>query len=462
MKNKLSFILSKLEIVLAVILFFTMLITCGLYINIKMNGKTSTLPQLSERDKSVLLRSVASESLNYNDDLIEPVFVGIKTGDEMLAAFPEKNTRQYFETLVYNTIYSLFSGNAVKQDVDDKKAYIESLKQNEKYMLISFFDDIPSSVFLACISDNYEIEEMNEFFYVKHLFLLPDENLNLFGVVVSKDYDIYKLIPAQNIEFSKILSETYNISDGYSGFVYDKSVYGSIKPVLTSSFFATKYEIRSLPEVYGKERDAEWISELLAFFSMNHNLVKNYLSKNGSEMNYIDEMYEIVISDDGKVVFSASDDSGIYLDEYLSYLPENNRNYNYYDKIFAVKNLLNDLKFNETSHSYCITGVDYDKQSDILSVYLKSFVDGIMLTDNAYDAKFEIKSNYLIYAEFYGITCSETKGGSVLIPQIHANILAGNNEQVYPALNKDNDSNDIYSVMWKSIVDKSEVAGNGN
>ena len=76
--EKTQSILVKIEILAAVVLFFVMLISCGFYIDIKLNGKISNLPSLSENDKKILMISSVSESVNYSDDLLEPVFVGFK------------------------------------------------------------------------------------------------------------------------------------------------------------------------------------------------------------------------------------------------------------------------------------------------------------------------------------------------------------------------------------------------
>ena len=423
MKRSFSNIISKLEIVIASVLFFTMLVSCGLYIDIRMNGKTSSLPPVSERDKSVILRSVASESVTYTDDLIEPVFVGFKQGGEMIAAYPKKETRAVFESMLYNAMYQIFLGEARELDTEDNLNEIEKIKNSDRFLLVSFYDDVASSVFIPCLSQGYETASTDVFFDVKHLFFVPDEEDNLCGVAVSSDQKIFVIEPKEQIKFNKIMVNSYDVNDGYSYFEFYGNEEGSVLPVLTSSFGASAYQIESLSLLYGKKRESGWIESLLDTFTMNHNLVRNYSAKNGTEMNYIDELYELKVSDGGKVVFDMSDGDGIALNEYLGYLPENNLSYTYYDKIFAVKNLVNRLIFEDSDHFYTICGVDYDETDDTLSVYLKATVDGILLDGDRYDSLFKIKSNHLVYAEFDSIVCRRLDEKKSLIPQSYASVL---------------------------------------
>ena len=420
MKKGFSNIISRLEIVIASVLFFTMLISCGLYIDIRMNGKTSSLPPVSERDKSVILRSVASESVTYTDDLIEPVFVGFKQGDEMIAAFPEKETRAMFENMLYNAMYQIFLGEAHELESEDNLYEIERIKNSDRYLLVSFYDDIASSVFIPCLSQGYETSSNDVFFNVKHLFFVPDAEDNLYGVAVSSDEKVFVLKPAEQIKFNKVMVNSYDVNDGYSYFEFYSGEKGSVLPVLTSTFSASVYKTDSLSSLYGKKRECAWIESLLDTFTMNHNLVRNYSAKSGTEMNYIDELYELKVSDSGRVVFDISDGDGIVLNEYLGYLPENNHSYTYYDKIFAVKNLVNRLVFEKSDHSYTICGVDYEESSDTLSVYLKATVDGILLDGDKYDAVFRIQSNYLVYAEFDSVVCTRLDEKKSQIPQNYA------------------------------------------
>ena len=450
-----SQILSKIMIVLAVVLFFVMLVFCGNYINIKMNGQTSSLPELSENDLNLLLRSAASESINNYDDLIEPVFIGIKNADSKICATVNGEARKTFENLVYNQLIKLFSGTSENKTFDDniqKYEYIESLKNSDRFVLISFFSDIPAACFLPCMSQSYQVQNSNMLFDVKHLFLLSDENRDLYGVAVSSDYDINIIYPDSPVVFNKTTVESYDIGEGYSHFEFDERFL--LSPIMTSSSFVNDVEIKPSSMVYGKDVSSSFVARLFDVFNFNENLVKSFSSKNYTEMYYVDDLFELFINDNGTVEFKSNDLSlGIGLDEFLGYSAANNGKYSFNDKIFAIKNLVNLLVEENALDDYCIVGVDYAEKNDVLSVYLKSFVNGGSVSQNVYDAVFKICGNNLVYAKYNACVLSFSQHESVCIPQKHANNLIvekpflEQNITFVPQL-KLNESDENYSFGW--------------
>ena len=150
-KNKVFGMLSKIEILIPVVLFLTMLITCGLYLNEKMNGTKPGLPPLPEKEKRLIMRSESGDNTDFDEDLIEPVFIGVKNDSVMVAAVPDDSARRSIEAVIYTPLFRLFSGESRKMEFssdNERVSFIEEIKNNKEYMLISFYTDIPSSAFL--------------------------------------------------------------------------------------------------------------------------------------------------------------------------------------------------------------------------------------------------------------------------------------------------------------------------
>ena len=146
-----------------------------------------------------------------------------------------------------------------------------------------------------------------------------------------------------------------------------------------------------------------------------------------------------------------TDLTGVSLEKYLGYLTDETGKYSVTDKYFAVKNLVNMLNFDNSYHRYSIVGIDYEKSEDKLSVYLKSFINGVVVSEQDYDAVFEISGNYLVYAKFYAFKCKSVDESSVCLNQNYVNSLFGESSSekyiYYPLLRQEDDSNKYY-VNW--------------
>ncbi len=416
-------VMSKIEILIAVVLFFVMLITCGLYIDVKLNGKTSNLPSLSDNDKKMLLLSSASDSISFVDDLLEPTFIGFRQDGEMFAVLPYEEIRRTVEGNVYETIELLFSGENKKVEFksqNELEGYIERIKYGRTYMLIGFFGDLPSSVILPCVLSDYKVDTNKEAFLFKYLFILPDQDGNVYGCAVSENLDVYELIPKNTVRFDKILNETYDIRDGFAEFEYlDASI---LSPVLISSFEVEDVFVESCAKIQGKDGNNSWISNLFDVFSFNSNLVRNFISGDGSEINYVEESHELVVNDSGIVEFKTTDSIGIPLNEFLGSNSEINDNITFSDKIFALKNVINRICDDENGISYSLVGVNYDNEADSLKVYFKYMAGGVFIFNSNYDAVFEIKGNSLVYARFMAVKCGGIDTFSTVMPQKYASI----------------------------------------
>ena len=457
LSQKLKIFVSRVEIAIAVVLFFFMLYACGKYIDIKINGKTSSLPPIPEYQKQILLKTGAAENKVYIDNMIEPLFIGFKDGDTAICATFDKEARASLKNIVTPMLYSLFSGTSEKIDFDDenkKKQFIKQLCEKEKYIFVSYYDDIPAGIFLPCLSSDYEISQKSMYFDVQSVFILEDENGRIYAVALSKDGNANKLIPEENILFGKISTQEYDISDGYSYFTFDDQE--GIHPVFVSSFITNKYQIKTISEKFGKDESAFWIQDLFDIFSVNSNFVKSYSSKNDSEMIYVDDENELFVNDEGYVEYKANS-SGVSLENYLDYSVGVTGEYSFTDKIFAIKNLVNLLNFDKSDHRYCVVGIDYEEKEDKLKIYLKSFINGVSVSSYDYDAAFEIKGNYLVSARLYLYKCTMLDEYSVCLNQSYVNELFDESQQThgtellyYPLLERE-EMQGKYFVSWARL-----------
>ena len=454
-------VISKIEILIAVVMFFVMLISCGMYINVKLNGKVSNLPPLSENDTKMLLRSSVTDNISYNDDLLEPTFIGIKKNGMMSAALPDDEIRRSVEASIYDAVGTLFGGTYKKIEFDSNQKlqeYVEQIKNSEDYILVGFYRDLPSTVMLPCIVGNYRVADSKDIFLFKYLFLLPDRNGNLYACSLSEDYEITELYPAQSIKFDKILNESYDVSEGWSDFEYSDD--DLLNPVLLSSFKAYGYKTESFASLYGKDNKQAWVMNLFDVFSINSSLVRSFTSGDNTEINHVDEFSELIINDSGDVEFKSTETGGVNLDEYIGYMSDSVSANSFSDKIYVLKTMINKICKDSDGVSYSMVGINYDNEKDSLKVYFKYTVDGIFVYGSSYDAVFEISRNLLVYARFKVFKCNRVhEVQSVILPQKYAIVASEDNGiagDLCLVLSQTEDS-DVMTVNWAASPYDMEV-----
>ena len=423
-------VISKLEIAIAALLFFVMLIFCGMYIDVKLNGKISNLPPLSENDTKMLLRSSVTDDASYTEDLLEPVFIGVKNEGKMSAVLPSDLYRRSFEEMIYDNVAFLFEGTSKQIEFDSQeklRAYIQQKKDGNRYILIGFYSDIPSDAVLPCILNNPRTYSEEQSFLFKYLFFLPDSDNNLFACAISENYTVTELYAGQAISFDKILNESYDVSEGFVRFGYSES--SLLRPVYLDSFRPYSYRIDSLAKLLGKEHDSDWVENLFDVFSLNGNLVRSFSSGDHSEINHVDESRELVINDDGMVVFKALDAGVVLLDEYLGFISDSDNELSFSDKIYVLKKIINRTVDTTYGVSYSLSGINYDETENILKIYFKYMTDGIFLYDTPFDAVFEMRGNELVYAKLMAVKCTPDGASDVVLPQKYADVV-GTSEAV--------------------------------
>ncbi len=458
--EKVQSIMSGVEVILAGIMFFVMLISCGMYINIKLNGKVSNLPPLSENDTRMILRSSGVSDDDYSGTLLEPLFVGIKSGDKMTAVMPQYEVRKSVENRISEALSVLFEGTYKTVSFDsehDLSNYIEKKKYSSDYMLLGFYNDLPSSVVLPCVVDNYRDESLHEVFLFKYIFLLPDKKGNLYASAISESGEVTELFPGQEIRFDKIVNDSYDVSDGWTKFDY--SELKALYPVFTSSLVIGNCSVASFAESFGVDSDRKWIDELFEIFSINENLVRSFVSGNGSVVNHVEESGELVIRNDGTVSYKASENYGISLNEFLGYISDTGTKLSLSDKLFALKIIINST-IQEDELSCSIVGININETDGATKVYFKYLHNGVFLYPSAFDAAFEIKNDYIINADFKMMKLTSLDTYAVVSPQKYASVAASSEVNLFYDYNSDTDN---FSAVWGcSSEETSEVKNNGN
>ncbi len=459
-KDRRNDLILRVEIAVAAVLFFIMLICCGLYIDIRMNGRTSNLPTLSETDTRLLLSTSEFQTDEFFDDLLEPVFVGVRNNDEMLAVPYDNDQRRLLQDTLCESLNILFKGKSefVYCDEEHKSANVEDVKNIGQYILVSFYDDLPSDVILPCISQRVGFTSDAQSFFFKHLFVVPDEEGNVSAIAVSSGNDIVKLLPYEKVKFNNFFDETYDIIDGGIPFVYYKE--GSVSPVLSSSIECSRYEVLPYAEKYGISTDAEWLKSVFNAFSFNPNLIKSFTTGDGSEVNFVEEFRELIVNIDGSVEYKNPDGEGEGIDEFIGYLSVDSQDFTFSDVVFALKNLINTLYKGTGRVSCSLAGIDYIEDSDSLKIYFKYTTDGIFIFEDDFDAVFEIKNNKIVYAKMLLFNCSRLDSVSTVLPQKYASSVSQQkgNSEVFPVLG-DEDDDGIRELGWASLTDVPEVIG---
>ena len=455
-KIKFQSISEKAELIIAVVLFILMLVNCGRYIDIRINGRSNSLSPMPENDKRILLQISSGTLPAKSSDLICPIFAGFKTSVGAYAASFEEEPQTAMRNAAMTYIPKLFSGRTenVKFDSEqDRNEYIENLKNAESYILLSYFSDIPAAAFLPSVSGYAGSPSSEMYFNVQNLYILPDKNQNAVGIAVSSELDVNIIYPSENVTFNVKELEAYNSSTGFVAFEYAKDP--NIIPVFSQTLKVRKYRIETALQKNGKQTDSIWIKNTLDAFGLNINLAKTFVTRDGSVINYVDGENELLFYQNGNTVFNTSGE-GIELSEFLGYKNSEVGEYSFAQKISAVKNLVNLLPIGNDAAKLCLTSVKYDYSSGFLTVGLKYFANGVVVTQNDYDASFVIGKKHLVYAMYSSLCCTAVNAYSDCMPQKYAVFLSGveENALIYALLTPDEEAGeDIYKAIWafKSI-----------
>ena len=455
----------KAETAAAILLFFTMLLGCGLYIDIKINGKGTSAQNMPENDKRVLLRTVTSDNIREDRSLVTPIFIGTKLGDNMNAAAMSAESRTSLLARAEEYLVPLFSGVSEEMTfVSDeaRRRYFDELCTENSYIILSYYKDLPASVFLPLFAKEYENSASEMVFNIQNLFILPDSDNNVYAVAISGDLSVNIITPYEPVPFDSQSFEAYNDNAGFSEFTFEKSE--RILPVFTKSFQANNYSVLPAISVLGSDAGAEWIIELLKVFDFNENLARSFYSKDQSVLNYVYDGNELAFGNDGTVSYSATDD-GIDLSEYLGYYPDGSVGYTFSDKVIAVKNIINVIGKASLGNDaeLCLVNIAFAKNTDKLTFEMKYFVDGIAVTENEADAVVELMDDKVISAQLSALLCTRLETLRNSMPQNTVNSIISDREnakQFFAVLSPAEEDGSRF-IKWASIVDSANSEQEG-
>ncbi len=427
MKEKLSKATKILEIVLAVILFVVMIVMCGLYINVKINGKNSGLPTLSEQEKTLLLKSAATESADSDNNFLSPLFVGVKLDDNMIAPMFHSDGRGYLEELAASTLRTLFDGDSEQvafNSEHEKNEYIFNLKNKNEYLYFSFYGNLHSAVFAPCLGIGHGSSGNDRYFYVKDVFALKDNDGNIYGVAVSADGNVNVLYPSQKVMFNQLSLESYDVSEGFCSFKFEET--DRIVPLLAGSFLTNDYLLQNVTVDCENADGSPLVNELFDMFGFTHGLVNSYLTNRNTVVNYVDsDIGKLLVNENGYIEFTA-EEKGIPLEKYVGFVPHGSGSFTFDDKLSGVMVIINRLENiqnnQNTSNLTKLSLVDciFNNQENTLTFCFKHFVNGVAVTENDVDVYVVIRDDSIVYIKGSLVVCTENQSTSLYLSQYHS------------------------------------------
>ncbi len=433
-------------------LFLSMLVLCGLYLDLRINGISSSLPSIPEKDKWILT-GVSYNTDNTSDRLLNPAFVGYKTKENgMLAASFDETARNGLISELDRCIPLLFSGksNAVNfQNESEKKEFVQGITGSDTFFYLSYYGDIPSAAILPSTQNGSEYNDLNENFYVKYVFILPDEKGNMYGVCFDNSLNAVILETADDFAYGKSEIFTYN---GVSGFVPFEFVSSdNPEPVFTRSFEVDSVITVPSASFYTFELEETETRQLLSVFGMNVNLVKNYRSGDNMIVSFVDNGKELYISKKNSSIHYSGYDGGIHMSHFLKYEPQGNE-YMFSDAVLCVKYLISLIDRVIIGNDAEPTLVRIDKTGSLITFDLKYFYNGIMLTEDSFDIRITTDGVYIKSVDIKAISCKKQQNKISVIPQKLVVTALNPDERIgnrgYSAMFVSKDNNASTDVVW--------------
>lgn len=398
---------------LIVVLFVSMLVLCGMYLDLRVNGVTSSLPGIPESDKWILTDS-SYNAHSYTGQLISPVFMGVKTENNgMIAATYNKDSRKEFCEYYEAYIAALFGGSARKVSFADnstKNEYIRALINSETFMVMSFYNELPAIAILPGLYGKSGIEQSKIDFFVKYLFIVPYED-TIKGICLDGNLNIYELTTEEKIEFDQSRFSAYNKVSGWAKFDFVSEIYP--EPMFTESFNVKSAVIVPSFSFYRFNLSDSNTLRMLKNFGFNTNLVKVFSGYEKRTVSFVGEEKELYVSlDDEKLTYNGK----IHLSEYLKYHPQNG-GYTFNDTVLGVKYLINSIDRIIIGGDARPAIVQIANASGETVFWLKYFYDGVAITEDPYDVSISVRDEYITNVDIKALFCDSGNLDVPVIPQ---------------------------------------------
>ena len=412
-------------IIITFVLFFSMLILCGMYINLRINGISSTLPEIPGDDKWIVTGTGHSSNIG-TINLVSPTFIGYKnSSDGMLAAIYDDEARDVLIDKYNKIITELLKGKHSKQkfaNQDQRIQFINKIKNSDKFMYVNYYSEIPSSAILTDFSD-LESTYTHDSFLIKYVFILEDENRNIYGVCINEKLDVYLLESEYDMLYDQNIQFAYNGVRGFVPFEFASFTYP--EALFTKSFEADSIMIVPSVSFYEFDPDGDNTKELLDNLGFNRNLVKSFELPNNAGISFVEDGRELQVDAINSKIFHDCNNRGIHLSEYLKYDP-NGENYGLSDILMCAKRFVNSLdRLLVGGEAYpALTRVSVDGEK--VSVDFKYFYNGILITKQPYDLKIVFANDSIIGIEINAVFCDSGRYTDPVIPQKLAMIAENN------------------------------------
>lgn len=400
------------------VLFLAMLVLCGVYLNMRINGVHPALPEIPANDKWILTGS-GYDVQSGAKPLISPSFIGYKTADgAMTAATFDTSARENLMEVLADSLNALLAGTHQRvpfQSDAERRAYVAELCEAERFVYVSFFGELPADALLPSLRGG-SFPKLSEKFFVKYMFLLPDENDSLYAVCLDADRNAVLLQPEQPLPYTGDKLRAYTGMRGYVDFAFEKP--DPAAAMFTRSFDVNSVIIQPSSAFYTFEPEDDKTKKLLKTLDFNTNMVKYFRSGDNSTASFVDDGRELYVSiEEGTVTYSASE-SGIHLSAFLGYYPANGKTYTFEDAVLCVKYMLHSLDriLVGGDAAPALVGVTRSGEGALL-FSLKYFYNGVMLTDNAADITVEISGNRVTKLHIVMLFCDGGRLTKPVLPQ---------------------------------------------
>lgn len=405
-------------VLLCAVLFVVMLLLSGYYLNLRVNGTSSTLPEIPAKDRWIMTGSAYAEKTGTKS-LLSPYFMGIKFADgSQCAATFDTSARQSLSAMLDASLESLLTGELKHISLPtqaDRRAYAAELCAAERYTFYALFGELPAAALLPALH-NGDATGPVENFFVKYIFLLPDEQNFVYAVMLDAALNAVCLYPREDLPYNADSLYSIRETKGYAGFSFTDGLPHSV--VFTESFDVASVVIMPSSAFYSYQMGEDKTDKLLKTLGFNTGVTKCVRTGDGSAINFVDEKRELYVDlDNASMTFSAGGD-GLHLSDFLGYYPDNDSSYSFADRILGVKYLLGSmdrlLVGGDATPAFVGT---LGKENGVTVFYLKYFYNGVMLTDKSYDIAVEMKADAVMSFTATTLFCDSGYMTKPVLPQ---------------------------------------------
>ena len=408
-----------LLLALTAALFIIMLILCGMYLDLRVNGLNFALPRIPENDKWILSGS-GYNAYTGAGTLLSPTFIGFKTANgEMTAAAFDKTAADTLTAYLHARYDALFCGHAERisfADESEKEAYLTSLCRADSFVYASYYDELPAAAILPSVLNGGISGSPETDFFVKYLFLLPDEGGNLYAVCLDAELEATVLTPSTSVAYNTDELAAYNGVRGYAPFAFVAE--NCPIPVFTRSFDVDSVTVVPSSSYYSFTPEDERTKALLKTLDFNTNMVKSFRSGDNGTISFVEDGKELYVSVKEGWIRYTGYETGIHMSHLLRYYPADGKMYSFADEVLCVKYLISSLDrmlIGGDAAPSLVRIARNDEDSTVFS--LKYFYNGVMLTENDADITVEIRANAIRRIDIRMLYCNAGTLQRPVIPQ---------------------------------------------